>query len=52
MRVQFGRLATDQPDLLNGELEEAENCIPFIQSYGPFPAPVAYSTAAAATASK
>lgn len=47
MRVLFGKLQTDQPDLLNGDLEEAENCIPFIQSYGPFPEPVAYSTAAA-----
>ena len=46
MRVQFGRLQSDQPDLLNGELEEAENCIPYMQSYGPFPAPVSYSSAA------
>lgn len=49
MRVVFGKLQTDQPDLLNGELEQAENCIPFIQSYGPFPEPVAYSSAAAET---
>lgn len=48
-RVLFGKLQTDQPDLLNGELEEAENCIPYIQSYGPFPEPVAYSSAADAT---
>ncbi len=46
MRVLFGRLQTDQPDLLNGDLEEAENCIPYVQSYGPFPEPVAYSAAA------
>ena len=46
MRVVFGKLQTDQPDLLNGELEEAENCIPYVQSYGPFPEPVAYSSAA------
>lgn len=45
-RVLFGSLKADQPDLLNGELEEAENCIPYMQSYGPFPAPVAYSAAA------
>lgn len=49
MRIVFGKLQTDQPDLLNGELEQAENCIPFIQSYGPFPQPVAYSSAAAET---
>jgi len=49
MRVQFGRLLTDQPDLLNGDLEEAENCIPYINSYGPFPEPVAYSAAAPVT---
>ena len=49
MRILFGKLQTDQPDLLNGDLEEAENCIPFIQSYGPFPSPVAYSSAAADT---
>ena len=48
-RVLFGRLQTDQPDLLNGDLEEAENCIPYVQSYGPFPEPVAYSAAAAET---
>lgn len=48
MRVLFGRLQTDQPDLLNGDLEEAENCVPYIQSYGPFPEPVAYSAAAPA----
>ena len=46
MRVLFGRLQTDQPDLLNGDLEQAENCIPYANSYGPFPAPVAYSAAA------
>jgi hypothetical protein len=46
MRVLFGKLQTDQPDLLNGELEQAENCIPYITSYGPFPEPVAYSAAA------
>lgn len=44
MRVLFGRLVSDQPDLLNGELEEALNCIPYQQGYGPFPAPVAYSS--------
>jgi hypothetical protein len=49
MRVLFGRLQSDQPDLLNGDLEEAENCIPYMQSYGPFPQPVAYSAAAAGT---
>ena len=49
MRVLFGKLQTDQPDLLNGELETAENCVPYIQSYGPFPEPVAYSSSAAAT---
>ncbi len=48
MRVLFGKLQTDQPDLLNGDLEQAENCIPYIQSYGPFPEPVAYSAAAPA----
>lgn len=48
MRVPFGRLQTDQPDLLNGDLEEAENCVPYINSYGPFPEPVAYSSAAPA----
>ena len=46
MRVLFGRLLADQPDLLNGDLEEAENCVPYITSYGPFPEPVAYSSAA------
>lgn len=46
MRVVFGRLQTDQPDLLNGDLEQAENCIPYSNSYGPFPEPVAYSSAA------
>lgn len=46
MRVIFGRLQSDQPDLLNGDLEEAENCVPYLQSYGPFPEPVAYSAAA------
>jgi hypothetical protein len=50
MRVLFGRLQADQPDLLNGDLEEAENCIPYIQSYGPFPEPVAYSAAAPSVA--
>jgi len=49
MRVLFGRLQSDQPDLLNGDLEEAENCVPYINSYGPFPQPVAYSAAAPAT---
>lgn len=49
MRVLFGKLQTDQPDLLNGELEQAENCIPYITSYGPFPEPVAYSAAAPET---
>lgn len=48
-RVLFGKLQADQPDLLNGDLEEAENCIPYMQSYGPFPEPVAYSSAAADT---
>jgi hypothetical protein len=48
MRVLFGKLQSDQPDLLNGDLEEAENCIPYITSYGPFPEPVGYSTAAPA----
>jgi hypothetical protein len=46
MRVLFGKLQSDQPDLLNGDLEEAENCVPYINSYGPFPQPVAYSAAA------
>lgn len=46
MRVLFGRLQTDQPDLLNGDLEQAENCIPYANSYGPFPKPVAYSAPA------
>lgn len=45
-RIVFGKLLTDQPDLLNGDLEAAENCIPYITSYGPFPEPVAYSNAA------
>lgn len=49
MRVLFGRLQSDQPDLLNGDLEEAENCIPYLTSYGPFPEPVAYSSAAPST---
>ena len=49
-RVLFGRLQTDQPDLLNGQLEEAENCIPYVQSYGPFPEPVNYSAAVASAA--
>ncbi len=49
MRVLFGKLQTDQPDLLNGDLEQAENCVPYIQSYGPFPEPVAYSSSAPAT---
>ena len=49
MRVTFGRLQTDQPDLLNGDLEEAENCIPYMNSYGPFPEPVAYSSSAPGT---
>lgn len=43
MRVLFGRLAADQPDLLNGELEEALNCIPYEQGYGPFNEAAAYS---------
>ena len=50
MRVLFGRLQSDQPDLLNGDLEQAENCIPYVQSYGPFPEPVTYSAAVAAAA--
>lgn len=49
MRVLFGKLQTDQPDLLNGDLEQAENCVPYIQSYGPFPEPVSYSSAAPET---
>jgi hypothetical protein len=49
MRVVFGRLQSDQPDLLNGDLETAENCVPYTQSYGPFPDPVAYSASAPAT---
>ena len=49
MRVVFGKLQTDQPDLLNGDLEEAENCIPYLTSYGPFPEPVSYSAAAPTT---
>jgi hypothetical protein len=49
MRVIFGGLKTDRPDLLNGELEGAENCIPYSDSYGPFPEPVAYSNSASAT---
>lgn len=44
MRVLFGRLAADQPDLLNGELEEALNCVPHEQGYGPFLEAVAYSS--------
>jgi hypothetical protein len=46
MRVLFGQLQSDQPDLLNGDLEEAENCVPYINSYGPFPEPVGYSAPA------
>lgn len=48
MRVIFGSLKVDQPDLLNGELEEALNCIPYVQSYAPFPEAVPYSAAAPA----
>lgn len=44
MRVLFGRLTADQPDLLNGELEEALNCIPYEQGYGPFLDAVPYSS--------
>jgi len=49
MRVLFGNLQTDQPDLLNGELEEAENCIPYAQSYGPFYDATPYSGSLSAT---
>lgn len=46
MRVLLGKLQPDQPDLLNSELEEAENCVPYAQGYGSFPNAVAYSQAA------
>lgn len=49
MRVLFGRLQSDQPDLLNGDLESAENCVPYAQGYGSFPQPTAYSQAAPST---
>lgn len=49
MRVIFGGLKADRPDLLNGELEGAENCVPYSDSYGPFPEPIPYSSSAPAT---
>ncbi len=45
-RILFDKLRTDLPDLLNGGLEDATNCIPYGNSYGPFPEAVAYSTSA------
>lgn len=48
MRVPFGDLRPDQPDLINGGLEEAYNCIPYGDSYGPWPSPVAYSQSVSA----
>jgi hypothetical protein len=48
-RIIFGGLKADRPDLLNGELEGAENCVPYSDSYGPFPAPVPYSSSVGAT---
>jgi hypothetical protein len=49
MRATFGQLAPDQPDLLNGNLEDAVNCIPYEQSYGPFPGPAVYGASVSAT---
>jgi hypothetical protein len=46
MRVLFGQLRPDLPDLLNTDLEDALNCIPLAASYGPFPDPVPYSGSA------
>ena len=45
-RILFDKLRSDLPDLLNGGLEDATNCIPYGNSYGPFPEPVAYSVSA------
>lgn len=44
MRVLFGRAQPDQPDLANAEQEEALNCIPQEQGYGPFREPVALTS--------
>lgn len=49
MRATFGALAPDQPDLMNGNLEDAVNCIPFEASYGPFPGPAVYSATVSGT---
>lgn len=49
MRATFGALAPDQPDLMNGNLEDAVNCIPFEQSYGPFNGPAVYSASISST---
>lgn len=45
-RVLFDKLRSDLPDLLNGGLEDATNCIPYGNSYGPFPEAVPYSASA------
>ena len=45
-RVLFDKLRSDLPDLLNGGLEDAFNCIPYGNSYGPFPEAVPYSASA------
>jgi len=44
MRILLGELKPDTPDLMNGELEEALNCIPYRGSYGPFSGATAYSS--------
>jgi hypothetical protein len=50
MQLLFGELTPDQPDLGNGGLEEAINCVPYAASYGPWLSEVAYSSSAGAVA--
>jgi hypothetical protein len=50
MRILFGQLQPDQPDLLNSDLEEAENCVPYAQGYGPFYDATPYSDSVSGTA--
>ncbi len=49
MRALFGNLSPDQPDMLNGSMEDAVNCIPYEQSYGPFLGPAVASASLSAT---
>lgn len=48
-KVLFKGLTPDQPDVLNGGLEDAVNCIPFEQSYGPLNGPAVYSASLSGT---